>query len=281
MNDALARTIDEVRSYYDRRPQQEWQRLVRQRLEYAVTLRALRDTLPATARVLDAGGGPGRYAVALAAAGHAVTLLDLSPRLLQLARDHAAQRKVHLAGIGEGSATDLCRFDDASFEAVLLLGPLYHLPELEDRLLALREARRVLVPDGVLVVAFVSRYAPLRQLAQSDPESLLRLAERYEALLERGVLPGADERDEPVQGYYARPDEIAPLMERAGFETPRLLAVEGLLDGIERRVAALRGAAWNAWADLIYDLAGEQGVLASSTHILAIAQRNEDDGGRA
>jgi len=281
VNDALARTIDEVRSYYDRRPQQEWQRLVRQRLEYAVTLRALRDTLPATARVLDAGGGPGRYAVALAAAGHAVTLLDLSPRLLQLARDHAAQRKVHLAGIGEGSATDLCRFDDASFEAVLLLGPLYHLPELEDRLLALREARRVLVPDGVLVVAFVSRYAPLRQLAQSDPESLLRLAERYEALLERGVLPGADERDEPVQGYYARPDEIAPLMERAGFETPRLLAVEGLLDGIERRVAALRGAAWNAWADLIYDLAGEQGVLASSTHILAIAQRNEDDGGRA
>lgn len=268
-------SLDEVRAFYDRQVDREWRRLTRHRVEFAVTTRALRDTLPANARVLDAGGGPGRYAVALAAAGHAVTLLDLSPRLLARAHDHAAERKAPLAGYVEGSATDLRAFANASFDAVLLLGPLYHLPLEDDRRLALREAFRVLVPGGALLAAFVTRYAPLRRLARTDPRLLVGESARYEALLATGAMPPSGDADEMVGAYYARPDEIPPLIEAAGFEPPRLLAAEGILDGIEERVAALRGPAWNAWADLNYDLAEDPGLLASSSHILAVSRRPE------
>ncbi len=262
-----------ITAYYDRQVDREWYRLARHRVEYAVTLRALRDTLQPGSRVLDVGGGPGRYAVALASAGHDVTLLDLSPRLLERARDHAKERRVALAGIVEGTATDLSRFDNASFDAALLLGPLYHLATAEDRFHALRECRRVLVPGGALLAAFITRFAPLRHLARTDPRLLLRSPERYEALLDSGVLPPPYEDDELPYTYYARPEEVAPLLHAAGFEPPRLLAAEGIVDGIEDRIGALQGPDWQAWADLNYDLAEDPGLLASSAHVLAVSRR--------
>src|SRR5215467_12140608 len=119
MADSVAEVGARVKRHYDQQVEREWRRLTIHRLEYAISLRALRDTLPPTGGILDAGGGPGRYAVALAAAGYAVTLIDLSPRLLERARAHAQDRKVQLVDICEGNAIDLSRFDTASFDSVL------------------------------------------------------------------------------------------------------------------------------------------------------------------
>ncbi|HXT37006.1 MAG TPA: class I SAM-dependent methyltransferase [Chloroflexota bacterium] len=276
MEERTASAQVEVAAYYDHQVDREWLRLTRHRVEYGVTLRAIRDSLPLQARVLDVGGGPGRYAVALAAAGHDVTLLDLSPRMLARARAHANDRKVRLVELVEGTATDLSRFTAGSFDAVLLLGPLYHLPVAEDRFHALRECRRVLVPGGTLLAAFLTRYAPLRYLARTDPRLLLRDAERYETLLECGVLPEPFDMTLP-HAYHARPEEIPPLLQASGFDVLRLLAAEGIVDGVEERVSALQGPAWEAWADLNYDLASDPGLLAASAHVLAIARRRDDD----
>ncbi|HWE62304.1 MAG TPA: class I SAM-dependent methyltransferase [Chloroflexota bacterium] len=264
-----------VRAYYDGRVEYEWHRLARYRVEFAVTLRALRDALAPASRVLDVGGGPGRYAVALAAADHRVTLLDLSPHLLARARDHAVDRRVRLEAIVEGTATDLSRFDNGAFDAVLLLGPLYHLPAAEDRFRVLRESRRVLASDGVLLAAFVTRYAPLRDLARTNPQLLVKQAKRYESLLETGTMPDSADDDDLPYGYYARWEEVGPLLEAAGFAPPRLLAVEGIVDHLGDRVTALHGAAWEAWADLNYDLADDPGLLAATTHLLAISRRKQ------
>jgi len=159
-----------IRQYYDQQAEREWERLARHRTEFAVTMRALRDHLPPPpAHLLDCGGGPGRYAIELVRAGYTVTLFDLSSENLQLAETKAAEVGVALAGYEQGTATDLSRFPDASFDAVLLMGPLYHLLEEEDRRQALTEAYRVLRPGGPLFAAFISRYAGLRYAAAHEP----------------------------------------------------------------------------------------------------------------
>ncbi|MGA9347428.1 MAG: class I SAM-dependent methyltransferase, partial [Anaerolineae bacterium] len=134
------RTSEAIRTLYDQQPEREWERLERHRTEFALTLRALAEHLPPPpARVLDCGGGPGRYAIELARRGYDVTLFDLSTECLRLAQEKAAQAGVTLAGYEQGTATDLSRFPDDAFDALLLMGPLYHLLEEKDRQQALAE----------------------------------------------------------------------------------------------------------------------------------------------
>ena len=110
-------SIDDTRSAYDQDADREWDRPesgAQHRLEFLVTLHALARHLPqanSSVRVLDAGGGPGRYTMALAEQGYRVSLLDLSPRLLDIARartaDLPAPAQDRIEAVVEGSITDL------------------------------------------------------------------------------------------------------------------------------------------------------------------------------
>lgn len=103
-------------------------------------------------RVLDVGGGSGVYATWLASQGYDVALVDPVPLHVEQA-----------AAIGGFSARlgDARRLDepDGSYDAVLMLGPLYHLIDRDDRVQALGEACRVVRPGGVVLAAAISRYA--------------------------------------------------------------------------------------------------------------------------
>ncbi len=90
---------DLVAGFYDDNAENEWLRMDRHRTEFAVTLRALQEHLPPPpARLLDCGGGPGRYAIELMQRGYTVTLFDLSEGNLRLAREKALEAGVELAG---------------------------------------------------------------------------------------------------------------------------------------------------------------------------------------
>jgi S-adenosylmethionine-dependent methyltransferase len=256
---------------YDGEPGREWQRMDRHRTEFTVTLRALTGHLPPPpARVLDCGGGPGRYAIELAHRGYEVTLLDLSAKCLQLAREKAAEAGVTLAGYEHGTATDLARFPDETFDAVLLLGPLYHLLAEADRRQALVEARRVLKSGGLLFAAFISRYAVLRWAAAHEPTWPLENPELVASILTTGVLPPPEAGGHAFVAHLARPTEIVPLCRSVGLEVVTVLGVEGLVSMIESGVNALSGAAWDLWADLNYRLAADPSLHGGVEHLLAV-----------
>ncbi|MGH9209081.1 MAG: class I SAM-dependent methyltransferase [Acidimicrobiales bacterium] len=88
--------------------------------------------------MLDIGGGTGVYARWLLDQGYDVTLIDP----VELHITQATQTGVP-ATVGDARHLD---HPDESIDVALLLGPLYHLTEPEDRLAALAEARRVLRP---------------------------------------------------------------------------------------------------------------------------------------
>lgn len=269
--------IDLVERYYDLSSANEWDRLDRHRTEYAVTLRALRDHFPAPpAKILDCGGGPGRYAVEMTRQGYAVTLFDLSRVCLSFARTQAHAAGVTLAAYEHGTATDLSRFADSSFDAVLLLGPLYHLVDAVDRMKALREARRILRPGGLLAAAFVCQYAGLRFLVREDPEFLLRSPERVAAFWQTGSFPPARGDGTEFVAHYIPPAEIRPLIESAGFAARAVLGLEGLASMIDDKLNQLDGEAWQAWVDLNYRAAADPGLHGGCEHLLCLAQKPEN-----
>jgi len=116
------------------------------RLEFARTTEIILRRLPAApALVADIGGGPGRYALWLAGLGYRVEHRDLVPLHVRQLREDADGIAGLRTAVSDARDLDLA---DASVDAVLLLGPLYHLRRRAERVRALGEARRVVQPAG-------------------------------------------------------------------------------------------------------------------------------------
>lgn len=267
-------TENAVQALYRSDPDREWRRMERHRTEFAVSLRALAEHLPPSpATILDCGGGPGRYAIALAQRGYDVTLFDLSPELLAMAQKKATEAAVALTGFEQGTATDLSRYADGQFDAVLLMGPLYHLLDEPERQRALAEAARVVKPGGPVFAAFIARYAGHIDGAAEYPKEAVDHPEIYELIEETGRLPPRADGRVAFVAYFAHPSEIRPLCDAAGLDVVTVLGVEGVVSLREEKVNALTGDAWEHWVDINYRIAHDPCTHGGVEHLLAICRR--------
>jgi ubiquinone/menaquinone biosynthesis C-methylase UbiE len=245
------------------------------KLEWARTCDILMRYLPPPpAEVVDVGGGPGRYAAWLAAEGYEVELLDVVPLHVEQAQEtfQALELTGARAEVGDARALP---YASESKDVVLLLGPLYHLPARDDRLDALREARRVLRSNGLIAVAAISRFASLidgfaRGLV-ADP-GFVRIVERD---LSRGVHENpTGNPDYFTTAYFHNPRELRQELEAAGYIDVELVAVEGPfwslqnLDDTWRR-SDLR----ELMLRFLREIERDDSMLGASAHLLALARR--------
>jgi len=147
---------DPTITYYEKFD--EWARLETDagRLELERSLEIIDFHIPKPSDLLDLGGGPGRYTLAMAERGHYCQLVDISPRLVDDANSRISRSayETKLPRAIVGTATDLSAFADASFDGVLALGPFYHLKTAEERAKAACECFRVLRPGGLVLVTW-------------------------------------------------------------------------------------------------------------------------------
>ncbi len=270
---------DTVRAYYEGYAEREWARLERAddgALEFAINSHTIAAYLPAAAIVLDIGGGPGRYAHWLAAHGHRVTLADLSPTLLAIARARTPAAGPALTEIVEADARDLGRWPAGSFDAALALGPFYHLTEAADRERAAAALARVIRSGGLLFAALMPRLAFLRRTL-ADPAERRHLA--APEFVARMLTEGVFSNDEPGRftgGYGFRPESIAPFFAMHGFTQLALLASESAAPDLQPQLAELaltNPAAYEAMLDTLRDVAAEPSILGMASHLLYVGRR--------
>jgi SAM-dependent methyltransferase len=224
------RAMDEkrVREYYDAFTENGRFDSSNGRLEYLRSKIILEAALPPPpARLIDIGGATGAYSFWLAERGYEVALVDLSPRHVEIAssRNHSAARKLSLVALGDALALD---FGDGSFDAALLMGPMYHLVDRDARIKALREAGRVTKPGGPIAIAYISRYASLIDGYNSGLFGDPAYAAMVRADLDTGRhIPPEGRNDYFTEAYFHDPLEIAPEILDAGLEAPAIRAVEG------------------------------------------------------
>ncbi len=272
---------DAVRAYYAGIGEREWARLENPddgAIEFEVTSQVLTTYLPPHARVLDLGGGPGRYTIWLAQQGHHVTLADLCPELLSIARTKISQAGADkmVEEVIEADARDLTHWGDNSFDAVLSLGPFYHLPDPSDRNRAAAELRRVLRANGTAFVALMPRYAFLRRtLEVPDERHHLAQPEFIDRVLNEGVFTN-DVPGRFTDGYGVLPGEVAPFFEQHGFTALALLSAEGIAVNSKESLSELSTSdplAYQSALNVIIRTAGDPGILGMANHLLYVGSR--------
>ncbi len=235
------------------------------RLEFVRTRELLREHLPpAPADVLDVGGATGAHARWLAADGYRVHLIDPVPDHV----DEAGRQGGFTTAVGDARALDA---EDDSADVVLLLGPLYHLVDKEDRLQALTEAVRVGRPGAVVVAAAISRYAALLELAGlgriTDDATVVELAE----LLETGV--NDDDPDGFTTAYFHRPEELAAELCAAGLENRSVLGVEGpTAPALDNATPEQAGDVLESAIRCARLLQSDSALIAASPHFLGVGR---------
>jgi ubiquinone/menaquinone biosynthesis C-methylase UbiE len=229
---------------------------------------------PVPATIFDVGGAAGVYAFPLSKRGYRVHLIDPVEKHLEQARAYVSASGVELASIALGDARhlDAC---DGSADAVLLFGPLYHLAEHSDRILALREARRILKPRGALFCAAISRFASLIDgLSRGffrDPAFRRIVADDLASGQHRNP---AGHSEYFTTAHFHRPEQLVAELHEANFVDVEVLAVEG-----PAWSAAHFLDAWNDEVqrqNLLEFLAlieKEHSIVGASAHLLAVAHR--------
>ncbi|MEV4307596.1 methyltransferase domain-containing protein [Nonomuraea sp. NPDC049624] len=255
----------EVLAYYAQDLEHDRLREGRGRLEFWRTQDVLRRTLPpAPARVLDVGGGTGVHAEWLLADGYEVELLDPVPLHVERAATVPGLR----ARVGDARRLPV---PDGGADAVLLLGPLYHLADRADRLRALGEARRAVRPGGVVAAATINRYAAVLDTVNLGTYLEERQREAARAAAADGVMLS------PRRGftaYFHHPDEVAAEFAEAGLPGAARYGLEGTfwlhgdvddwLDDPHRRALLL---------DAQRSMESEPSLLGASGHLLTVAHR--------
>ena len=254
-------------------------------IEFARTKELLREYLPPPPAVIyDIGGGYGEYAWWLASLGYDVRLFDISETHIAM----SAALGMEYPGVSLRSAevADALRIDrpDASADAVLCMGPLYHIIEERGRLAALAECRRLLRPGGRLFAAAITPYATLlwattvfgakNRLLEEDAFIAMCAHE-----IETGahVPPEGSEYRGVGRSFFHAPDALERELAAGGFEDITLHGVVGagwLAPNLDEtwkdptaREAILRS---------VRILDGRRDLLGLSTHLLAAARKPEE-----
>jgi len=229
-----------VREFYNGSVQIEWERIA-DKPEFLLTCRMMDRYIMPGDSVLDIGGGPGRYSFFLAEKGCDVTLFDLSQENVNHVNKHSKESGTLVKAIcGDAREADKHINDHAGcdkyeheqdsgkqFDHILLMGPLYHLLEEQDRIKAINAALRLLKPGGLLFAAFINMSGGmvfgLREIptAFADPKE-----EQFLASLAKSENYGGAAF---TQAFFINQHKVLPFMEQFGLEKLHLFGQEGVL----------------------------------------------------
>ncbi len=252
--------MNEIEKYYNKF--NEDKRLLSRhgQVEFNVTIKYIEKYLKKykNPKILDVGAGTGRYSIYLDSLGYDVTAVELVKHNLRVLESKNSKVKAFL-----GNAINLKKFKDDSFDIVLLFGPLYHLFSLEEKLIALSEAKRVVKNDGLIFIQYVTNdYAVLvhgfreRTIKQDIQENKL---DNFKI-------------KDNIQNLYSfyRLEDINKLNKLANLKRVKIIGVDGATDYFRKEINNLNEEEFNIYLNYQLSICERKDLIGASSHILDI-----------
>ncbi len=254
----------ELEKYYNKFCEDK--RLTRRhgQVEYITSMKYIHEYLEnnKNAKILDVGAGTGRYSVQLANEGYDVTAIELVKHNLGILKSKGSTVKAY-----QGTALDLSRFSENTFDMTLVFGPMYHLYKFEDKAKALKEAKRVTKDGGVILVAYcMNEYSVL---TYGFKENNIR------ACIDNGKLN--DEFHviaEPEDLYdYVRIEDINKLNDEVKLQRIKLIAADGPANYMRPVLNAMDEDTFKLFIDYHLSTCERPDLMGASAHTLDILRK--------
>ncbi len=270
-------SYDKVRQYYS--VFDEWSRLSSPEgmLEFTLLHRIIDKTIKIGSKVLDLGGGPGRHTIELAKKGYTMTLGDLSPDLVKTAKEKA-KGVPNIESIDVVNSVDMKIYKDASFDAVLCFGPLYHIIDDADIDRTLSEVYRVLKPGGEILAIYIPYLTGVSGIIE---RSMYDPAQVDAAVLDEVYRKGIfhNKTDSGFQeGRFLKASEVNTIMSKAGFLKTQIRSVRGFGYKLEKGIIQKESEdkeMYNKIIQIIEESAALSELADTNGHALYIGKKPE------
>ena len=255
----------ELEAYYNKFCEEK--RLSRRHgnVEFVTSMRYIHkylENMPKDAKILDIGAGTGRYSVALANEGYDVTAVELVKYNLGILKQKGSTVKAYL-----GTALNLKRFEDNSFDMTLLFGPMYHLYTLEDKVKALSEAKRVTKSGGIILVAYCMNEYSI--VLHGFKDNYIK-----DSIREGKVNADFRVTPKPEDLYdYVRLEDINTYNEAVDLERIQIIAADGPANYMRQTLNAMDEETYDLFIQYHLSTCERPELLGASAHTLDILQK--------
>ena len=251
--------LSNIERHYNKHP--EDLRLQRRHgmVEFEVTMHHLHRFLKPGMQILDIGAGTGRYASALMAEGYSVKAVELVKHNIDVFLE-----RVPRADVVQGDARNMPFIPDATADITLLLGPLYHLIGDEQKLMALKEAKRVTKPDGFIFVAYLMNEYSILSYCFDE--------ERIADLMARGVV----DNDFHIRAHddelydYVRMEDVNRLNAMAGLERVTVFSPDGAADYMRTRLNRMSDETFRLFIEYQKRISERMDLIGAGSHIVDV-----------
>lgn len=214
-------------------------------------------------RILDVGAATGAYSVPLSKQGFDVTAVELVKSNLEKLR--AKHEKVKC---WQGDARDLHFLDDATFDIVLMLGPLYHLHTEEDKLKALSEASRVAKKGGLIFCAYTMNEYAVTQYCFGQNKIKENIAagqidKNFKTISRDGDLYS-----------YVRLEDINALQKKSGLERFKIFSPDGPADYMRRELNAMDEETFDLFKNYALEISERPELLGAGSHLVDVLRNH-------
>ena len=256
----------ELEKYYNKFCEEK--RLTRRHgyVEYVTSMKYIHEYLPQgkkeTIKILDVGAGTGRYSVQLAGEGYDVTAVELVKYNLGILKSKKSSVKAY-----QGNALNLSRFEADQFDMVLVFGPMYHLYTKEDKVKALKQAKRVVKPGGFILVAYCMNECSI--LTYGFKEGHMK-----ESIRNQKVDDSFHVRSKEEDLYdYVRIEDIDAIDQAAGVKREKLIAADGPANYMRTVLNAMDEETYQLFIQYHLSTCERKDLLGASAHTLDIVRK--------